>query len=698
MSEKDEKSESSESEKSGAVRNFVDDGQPGSEFETREMPAVPDEDDPESIHGHFVSSDKPGSNEETIVASKEDTEARKAAKEEESDDEPESIHGVFVDAGKPGSSDETIATTKEDTEARKAAQFEAPDETDEDEEATAMAQKPKADPFDDLETREVPALSDEMRERAADAAASLGETAEVVSEWGGDEGDASLAASVAAASGDYPLPKDEEPAEVAGPILEGARQAQAAWAKLRFEQRLAYFDNLRGELVTQRSDYVPSMATAIGRPMVETLTGEYLPVLESLRTLEDIMPPLLVDQHAAGAPVTHEGITSEVRMEPFGVVLIANSPQSPFALPMTMMIDALAAGNSVLLCGTEHHPRVNETIRRLFQRAGFPENLVQVLGGDSDTVKTLTSLGPDKVFFEGDDDLAERVAVLCIQAGCAIEVLGKVKDVLAIMKGTDLDRALNAALTSAFAAGGMRIGAVERIVIDNSMYDEFRMRFMDAIRTMNSHHAQLASIKDTFNPRRAQLLVEDAIAKGARVTYPAGEEPGRWIHWKAAVFEALPPKAKLSKQRFEGPGCALYRAEDVAEETAKLLRVLPASNVSVLGPVDRESYARLEALPAARVSFNDPLLTGASTGGRVPVGPETPRSTAGPMAMLRPKVVATSAKDGGRVSWFPYTDDKACALMDAIDAIYGVSAGKRFKASLKIAVNPSVRRLLRGEE
>lgn len=697
MSNPDKDSGQEPTGESGKVRNYVDDGKPGSEFETREVPAM--EDEPESIHGHFVSTDKPGSRDETIVADRADTEARLAARggEQAEDHEPESIQGHFVSKDRPGSIDDTIVASREDTDARR--KFEQADDTDSsDDESTAMMQKPRTDPFDDLETREVPVLSDDVRDRAAAAAVALGETAEVVGEWEGDAGDASLAASVAAASGEVPLPKEDEPAEIAGPIMQGARLAQQSWARLRFEQRLAWFDKLRNELVTQRGDYVPSMATAIGRPMVETLTGEYLPVLEVLRTLEDVVPPLLVDQHGAGGPVTHGGISSEVRMSPYGVVLVANDRHSPFASPMTLAIDALATGNAVLLCGSEHHPRVNETIRRLFQRAGFPENLVQVLGGDSATLSTLIDIAPDKVFFEGDDDLAARISARCAVSGSAVEILRRVKDVLVLNAGVDLDRALNAALTGAFASGGMRQGAVERIVIADGLYDEFRMRFIDAIRTMNSHHAQLASINDTFNPRRAQMLIEDAIAKGARVTYPAGEEPGRWIHWKAAVIESLPPKAKLSTQRYEGPGCALYRAEDVFAETERLLRMMPASNVSVLGPVDRAQKARFEELPASRVSFNEQLLIGTAGGGGVPLGPETPRTTAGPMAMLRAKVVVTSVHDGNRVAWFPYTDDKAYALMDAMESIYGLQAGKRIKAALKIAVNPTVKRLLRGDD
>ncbi|MCB9933559.1 MAG: aldehyde dehydrogenase family protein [Planctomycetes bacterium] len=658
------------------VHNYVDAERPGSEFDTREMPALPEKtDDPdetrpdESVHGVFVDSTRPGSNHDTIVAQR--------------DTGSESVERIAASPGRTGSNDQTRS-------------FERADDED-DEDATAMATR-KADAFDDLETREVPALSDDWKRRASEVADAMGESAQIVGPFGDEEPlDTSLAASVAAASGELPLPTGDSTNKVAGSVLEKARAAQLEWEALRFEQRLPYFEDLRNELVTQRGDYVPSMATAIGRPMVETLSGEYMPVLEALRTLDEIVPPLLVDQHSAGPPATHQGLSAAVRMTPYGVILLANGARSPFAFPMTLAIDALATGNAVVLCGADTHPRLNETMRKLFQRAKFPDGLVQVVGGDSETIRALAD-GADKLIFEGDPEIASRLASKCAAAGVELQLVRKAKDVLVVLASANMERAVTAALSGAFASGGLRQGAIERIVIEAGAYDEFRMRFIDAIRNMNSHHAQLASINDGFNPRRAQLLIEDAIAKGARVTYPAGEVPGRWIHWKAAVVEALAPGARLSTECFEGPGCILYRAESPAGEARHLLRLLPANNLSVLGRPDRQLTALLEALPASRVAFNEPILSGAAAGGGVPLGAETPRTMCGPHAMLRPKLVVHSEDAGRRVGWFPYTDDKAYAMMDAIEAMYGVKAGKRLKASFKLLLNSTMRRLLQGEE
>ncbi len=730
----------------GKASSYADSEHPGSEFETAELPAIPDPDAEaapgESIHGFVIDASKPGSRTDTVVVPREgqrapmvlpDTGPAASGQEDDGNEEDvgQSVHRIMADAQRPGSSQDTQLISKADgydSVERVIAAPQRPGSMEQtrtmhaDEIAAALAGDGKPsedDEFDDtktrrstggigeMETREVPALSDEWRSRAADAARSLGEPDGYVdaamdaeaAKAGADDWDEiqdeSLAHSVRVASGEIPLPVDLQPRSVAGSVLTRAREAWAGWAGLRLEQRMPHFQKLREELVVQRGDYVPAMATAIARPMVETLVGEYLPLLEVLRTLEDTVAPLLVEQYGAEPPIIADGAVSALRQVPHGVVVIALSASSPFGLPMSLAIDALGTGNAVLLCGAATNPRVNETMRKMFSRAGFPDGIVQVVAGEDDNLRALAEGGPNLFLFEGDRDTAAKLAAYCVHSGSEFRQLRRAKDVLLILKGTKLERAVQAALWGSFASAGMVNASVERIVVEASLFDEFRMRFIESAREMNSHHAQLASVGDAFNERRYRALMEDALARGARITYPAGEVPGRWIHWKAAIIEGLPPAAALSVEKLEGPGCALYRAEDPVTELANLLRIAPANHISVLGSPDRKRRATLEAMPCARIGFNEPLLVGAVAGG-APIGPDLPRTHASPSAMLRPKVITDGPSAGDRVGWFPYTDDKAYALMDAIEAVYSSEFKRRLGGNLRISFDSERRRLLRG--
>jgi acyl-CoA reductase-like NAD-dependent aldehyde dehydrogenase len=301
------------------------------------------------------------------------------------------------------------------------------------------------------------------------------------------------------------------------------------------------------------------------------------------------------------------------------------------------------------------------------------------------------------VIFEGDPAQADQVARAGVEYGFGVRFARPTKEVMLVVKGADLDRAVTAALWAAFAGGGFARGRVERIVAHDALYDEFRMKFIEGLRDLNSHHAQLASIGDLQKPQRFQTLISDAVGRGARVTWPAGEEPGRWIHWKGGVIENLPDRALASLEKLEGPACALYRAQDLAAEALRLHRLAPACNVSVLGIPSRAERLALEQLPVGRVSFGEPLMGGGSFAGGGADGVNMPRAGAGPRMMLRPQVVVDAQHDSRRIAWFPYTDDKAYALMDAIEAHYHTDMVKRAKAGLRLGLSGHKRRLIRGD-
>lgn len=638
MSDPDNKPQTPPDE--SVVRKAAAPGQSGSEFDTREMPILADIPADESVVRLVVDKDSPGSGMPTRIMPR---------------DEFESTERRVADQASPGSDLPTGYFRRED--------------------------------FDDLETREVPALKDEWRQRAGEAASALGEGAQVVGE---------LKAPAESAGAVTAFPLDEPPP--LQPVFEAARRAQAGWAALRFEQRMPRLDALRAELVIQRNDYVPALASAVGRPMVEALCGEYLPVLEALKSMPDVLPQQLYDQQGAAAPASARGATTLVRNIPWGVVVIFTPSDAPFALPMVLAVDALAAGNAVILCPGERHPRVADNIRKLFQRAAFPDGLVQVMGGQWGERRGLLEGGPDLVVFEGDLHLADHVARAAVDHGFSLRLGRPTKELLVVLEGADLEQAVRGALWAGFAGGGFARGRAERIVLAAPLYDEFRMRFLDGLRTLNSHHAQLASIEDSLNQQRFQKLLSDAMEKGARVTWPAGEEPGRWIHWKGGVIENLPDRALASVERIEGPVCALYRADDVAAEALRLHRLSPAAGVSVLGTPSRAARAALEQLPVARICFGEPALNGGAFSGHGADGLGLPRTGSGPRMMLRSQVVVDAAGQPRRIGWFPYTDDKAYALMDAIEAEYHTDRARRIKAGLKVNLNGDKRRLMRGQD
>lgn len=536
---------------------------------------------------------------------------------------------------------------------------------------------------DERPTREVPALKDEWKEKAAEAAASL----EDDDDWGG-EGDAGvgdLAASVAAASGAFDLPAEESAAIWQRSTLGQARKAQADWVTLRAEQRYGVLRRIADELVTHREDYIPSLGTFCGRPMVETLYSEFLPLIRWLHGLESLVAPSMSESQIGDRVQTTAS---------YGVVGVVSSSWAPFGLPLMLALSAAVSGSASVILTPAEHPRIGELLRKVIRKAGLPENLIQIADRDESRIQALVT-NCDKTLMDTEPKVAMPMARLAVENGRAFDCTLASKNILCVLPGVDMDAAVDAATWLAYAGGGCLRGSTDRVVIHDEIYDEFRMQFVDRVRTMNSHHAQLADTTDTVNTTRFETLITDARAHGARLTWPAGETQGKWIRWKAAIAEQVSDKCHLSREPALAPIVALYRSSSVLSEARRLLALAPASMLNVVGVLTRTEQAELPTLPVNDIRVNRPSalagrwLSGASDEYGLPANAR--------MLGLAGRLQSRIHEDGllTSLAWFPYSDDKVFALMDVLCAQFGTSRKERFKAALKLRFHASRRELLR---
>jgi acyl-CoA reductase-like NAD-dependent aldehyde dehydrogenase len=554
---------------------------------------------------------------------------------------------------------------------------------------------------DDAATREVPLLKEEWRERAAAVSRSISgdEPVEMIEAHPSAPTEyvppPAPSAPTKSAATVYELPVDDTVSQSVREAIDSARGAQPAWRALRFEQRVPFLDALRQELVDQRGDYVPSLATLSGRPMVEMLACEYMPVMEQLRSLPITVPPLLVERTAELANPLYPDTTMRLAPQPHGVVVAAVAFGPVFGQCMNLAIDAIATGNAVVLVCDEERPRIAEIMERMFERARIPRGLVRILTGGPRVMQALIDRRPDKFFYRGYTDHAAMLAQLCAMRGIEFSLGVSTKDILAVLETADPVEAARAACWTAFAGGGITGGSTERIVVHTRLYDEFRVAFIEAVRTMNSHHAQLADIRNTLDDQRVKELTTDAIAQGGRVTYPAGEAPGKWILWRPAIFEGLAINARLSTEQALAPICVLYRAEDVPYELRRLVGAAPAATLNVIGTPRKGEWDELMALNVGTITLNEPTIGPSAWMGSGPSGSIMNHSHCGPQHMLRVRqIVENDYGELGRVGFFPYTDDKAHALMDAMPAYYDTKAFVRARQRFNLIFRSDLRKLI----
>jgi succinate-semialdehyde dehydrogenase/glutarate-semialdehyde dehydrogenase len=134
---------------------------------------------------------------------------------------------------------------------------------------------------------------------------------------------------------------------------------------------------------------------------------------------------------------------------------------------------ALMAGNAVVIKPSELTPLVGLKIADIFEKAGAPKNLVQVVTGDGGIGAALVDAVPDKIMFTGSVATGKKIASAAAKnlVPLVLELGGK--DPMIVFEDADLEIAAAAAVWGAFCNSGQSCSSVERVYVQRSAADKF---------------------------------------------------------------------------------------------------------------------------------------------------------------------------------------------------------------------------------
>jgi len=172
--------------------------------------------------------------------------------------------------------------------------------------------------------------------------------------------------------------------------------------------------------------------------------------------------------------------------------------------------------------------------------------------------------GIDLVSFTGsagtgrwiNETAGRRLAKVCLELGG--------KNALVVCDDADLENAVRWATASAFSNAGQRCASASRIVVFDSVYDEFRERFVRA----SGEYEDAGPVISEASLERILEAVGRAAADGATVLC-GGERldrPGWWL--APSVLEGAAPAAEISCAELFGPVTILYRVRGFDEALA----------------------------------------------------------------------------------------------------------------------------------
>jgi succinate-semialdehyde dehydrogenase/glutarate-semialdehyde dehydrogenase len=469
------------------------------------------------------------------------------------------------------------------------------------------------------------------------------------------------------------------PAEV-GSLVAAARGAQAGWAEAALGERRALLRRL-SEVLLDRSDEIADVVVAeTAKPRIEAFTTEVFPALDTLAWLAAEAPTLLAPERVRFARPHLLHKRGRLLYEPLGVVAIVSPWNFPFAIPFTQAAYAVAAGNGVVLKPSELTPLTGALVARLFADAGAPRGLVQVAQGDGEVGAAVVVAGVDKIVFTGSTATGRKVAAAAGECLTPVTLELGGKDPMLVLDDADLARAVDGALWGSFVNCGQVCSGVERIYVEDSLYEPFLEELARRAGELELG-TEVGPLISEAQRDRVAALVDDAVSRGARA-HAGGRVPDRvgWFY-EPTVLSGVDPAARVQHDEIFGPVVTVTRAVDEAAAISAANDAELALGASVWTRDAQRAERVASRLRAGSVWHNDHAYSygaaAAAWGGRGASGFGRTHSKHGLYALVNVKFVD---RDSGRVGvpwWFPYDDTATDAFRGVLGAIYGTRAAAR---------------------
>jgi acyl-CoA reductase-like NAD-dependent aldehyde dehydrogenase len=460
--------------------------------------------------------------------------------------------------------------------------------------------------------------------------------------------------------------------------LRRARAAQELWADVSVRSRLAVVRRLRG-LLAARDEALIAAAHRPGRPSAEVLASEIVPLADACRFLERRAERLLAPRRLGrrGRPMWLLGTDAEVRREPLGVVQILAPGNYPLFLPGVQLLQALVAGNGVLLKPAPDCGAAMVALCDLLDAAGLPEDLVQLLNEEPDQAR-LAMASVDKVILTGSAETGRRVLADLAPhlVPTTLELSGS--DAVFVLPGADLVMVAEALAFGLRLNGGATCIAPRRAFVPKEDLAKIETLLCPLLATMPVVTVGAATC------RRILALRREASRQGCRIIGPRlAPETGRMA--PLVVIGASHELALLREDIF-APVLTIMPVSDL-EEAIRLDRLCPyALGASVFGP---EAAARALAarIRAGAVTINDVIVPTADPrlpfGGRDASGYGITRGAEGLLELTVAKTVSTR-RGRLRPHYAPPVADDDALFRHYLRAVHGGSWSGRIRSWLAL--------------
>ncbi|MQY41599.1 CoA-acylating methylmalonate-semialdehyde dehydrogenase [Epibacterium sp. SM1969] len=359
--------------------------------------------------------------------------------------------------------------------------------------------------------------------------------------------------------------------------VEKAAAAQKEWVKVNPQRRARVFMKF-GALINEHMD-----------ELAEILSKEHGKTLPDAKG--DIQRGLEVVETCMGAPAMNKGeyvgdagpgIDLYSIRQPLGVVAGITPFNFPAMIPLWKMSPAVSCGNAIILKPSERTPNTAMRLVELFQEAGLPEGVVQVVHGDKECVDAiLDNETIQAVGFVGSTPIAQYIYGRAATNGKRAQCFGGAKNHMIIMPDADLDKAADALVGAGFGAAGERCMAISVAVpVGKETADRLVEKLVPKIESLKvapytgGDDVDFGPVITAQAKDRIEGLITSGVEQGAKILTDGrglsiqGYEDGYFVG--PTLFDDVTPDMDIYKEEIFGPVLSMVR-EDSYEDALQLV-------------------------------------------------------------------------------------------------------------------------------
>lgn len=385
--------------------------------------------------------------------------------------------------------------------------------------------------------------------------------------------------------GSIPFMGEAEALEAVEAAHNAYNNGQGLWPTMKVADRIKCMENFVSQMKSTREEVVKLLMWEIGKSLGDSekefdRTVEYIyDTIESLKELNS--------RSAHFSKV--QGIHAMVRRGPLGVVLCLGPYNYPLNETFSLLIPALIMGNPVIFKPAKHGVLLISPLLEAF-RSSFPKGAINILYGRGREVATpvMQSGKVDLLALIGNSKSAIALQDQHPNKNRLRLILGlEAKNPAIILPDADLDLAIQECITGSLSFNGQRCTALKVLYVHESIASEFNTRFtakVDELKFGNPWEkgVMLTPLPEVEKPNYIQELIDDAVAKGAKVINAKGGQKTENSIFPAVVFPVNKDMRVYHEEQF-GPIVPILTFKDIQEPLNDMAESNYGQQVSLFG-------------------------------------------------------------------------------------------------------------------